>query len=620
MPNRYAEQFSISPSEDAGPSYTSTASQEGAQGGNRYAAMYSNSSAPQSPKQAQSTQEPEPSTLSKVGQTMMDSIDGFNRQFSKITEGVLKMGTSAGAAVGVPGFSTLDKAVDQTWQQHQNEYQAAGERSPVATGIGSVAGMLGSAVAFGGPTTGAAASLPAKMLASGASSAGLAAAEYAPDMGTRFERGMSGAVLGAGMTGALSVAGSLMSALATKPGVSSYITQILNPGKAAEQDLAFNVKAALNSKAGATLSASQIGSQLDDAVKAADDLGIQNLSPAQAVGGLNSRLAAKEGSMVLDDAEAAVVGQSVGASTGIAKSRLKEAIDNIAPAGTQEVKDKLYAGLASSQLDDSVAANLMQNPEIAKRLELINKSGSSEFRGMPDNSLLKMDKVKDSLDDKLFNDSYALDVSNKMDPNIRAGLEETRKTLVDTLDSINPDYAAARQEAQKLILKDRYTEMLNKLPKKDGAEGSFDAVRDKLFGTPEKEQLFLKNIEMTGGNVEQAQQIIKVADQLYKNVLSKTTRRAGPSDGEYLQAVGGNLGMVQKMVNSIKGDKYQKAVLDLTIGGTQNWVGKVKNILSKEAGKSQELELLKTMAGEEAKQAPVRAAAVMGANVISPGQ
>lgn len=578
--NKYAISTPSSQQTSAAPTNEPSGGGGGATQSNYFETKYSNS-LPQGESDAGGGEGTISKALTKTGQTIMDQVEAFNYGFNKfyggIVEGVARLSGATGPADRLKNDLNNDA----------KDYTAARERSPWAT-LGSamnnelgVAALPIGGVAAGLTKKGITSAMPAISNSIGevgsnilSNAVGGAAMGAAPMSDDRAANGAMGATFGAFGAAAGEEASSLMNDLANKPGVSNYITQLFAPKQSALKDLAYSVNARVKGDL----------SKIDEATAAADRLGIDNLSPAQALGGKSLRAdeaSQKANARQIPDVEAADESQ-----VGGIKAQINSAVEGMAPEGTRATKESLYKELASKQLDGEAFDNLNSNPEIGDRLKLINKSGVDELRSLPDNSFLKLDAVKQSLDDKLFNDSYALDVNTKMEPNIRAGLEQTRDKLVSTLDQLDPTYAPARKEAQKLILRDKYEAMLKKVNDAPGDDlPEFDKIKSLLFGNAEKKELFLKNIAAAGGDVDKAKDIITVAGKLYQSPVAKIAKKATTPD---LEKVAGGKGayhttftdLTQKLIGGISAARYRAAMLKLTIGGHKNWSEEVKSVLA----------------------------------------
>ncbi len=602
--NRFATKYSaIQQGQDniAGTPSPNEGAQQG-QSSNRFAAKY-NSQQPQTTGNSGQTTSPQQSTEQTKGadgpSTFMDFVDGFNRQFERYAEGGIQLGLKGASALGL-NTSNAQASLANIHTQKEQNYNEAFSRSPYAATTGAVLGSVGSAMAYGGPAVGSSAGLAAKTAAGAASGAGLGALEYATPEDSRLTRAAVGGTIGAAIPAAVDIGSNLLSAMVNKPGVSGYVAQLFTPKKAALQDIAYRAGTVVGEDTG----------KVAQSVKDATDLGI-TLTPGQALGSAGMR--AEEKSLALNDVSKRAANQVNTNSINKIQEHIKGAIDDMAPAGTKELKDDLYSKLGNLSADDETAKSLISNPIIGDRLAKINKAGSSTYRELPDNSVIKLDKVKQSIDEQLFNDQHALDSSTKLDPIVRDGLMDSRSQIVNSLDALHPEYAEARKVSQSLILQKQYNHLIDKVSLKEGnnLEPTFDDVNKALFGNTEKVKLFLQDIEKTGGDVRQAHKIVNVANQLYKSTLSNVTSKAGKFEGDVVPLYGRDSGLVQRMVNGLSGERYGKALLNLTIGGNK-WADEVTNILAAPKGPKQNIELLKALT----KAGTSRAASTTVANEV----
>lgn len=567
--------------------------QQQQQQSNRFAQKYEQQSVQQQPVQQQ---------VAPPQSSFMDGVEAFNRQFGRIAEGAIAL---------LPGGQSAVKPVHDRLESSYNE---AAQRSPKATMAGNVLGAVGAGVAYGGPSVGAASGIATKMGAGALAGGGLGYVDYADSQGERLTKGAIGASIGAVIPLAQSGISKLAEYVFSRPGTSSITERLFRPKSAAAKDVAFRMSAAVGGDV----------DKIKQSVQAANDLGV-SLSPGQAIQGATDNAAGinyQTGADVVRAKELAMQADDVGKKNFMEFERpgydkvsaeIKSTISDMAPEGTKELKNQLYDSLKDLTVPQEKLTDMLQNPNIQREIAKIGQFGAQADSVLPDNSLIKLDKIKRSIDSRLWNDQHALDTATRMDPTTRSGLEEARKQIVGTLDELFPDsYPVARKQAEKLIVQKQYNELIGKIKSKSGSSPTLDEVHSALFGNKEKTQLFLQDVAKTGGDTERAQQVLNVANQLYKSTLGQAAKRVEDGAGSTFRMYGRDIGVVQSIAEKLTGQRYAKALQDFTLTKDNKWADKVTEILSREGAAAKEKGLL-GLFGEYAGQGVKNAASVSAA-------
>jgi len=571
-------------------------------------------------------------------QTFMDGIEAFNRSFGKKAEGALQMFAQA------TGLASFEKRVDDVNAQKNQSLEEAKSRSPVATAIGGITGDVASSVAYGalGAATGMgiAAKVPAVALAasdvaSGAQvlpgvvrgAAGMAAAsgglgylDYAPTQAEHLDNAKGSALLGAGMYGAASALSVPLKALAPKEGVSGFLTKVMNPKKAAVQDMAHRVNVD-------EVATGQSG-MLSSAAAAAERQGVpitpgQLMQHEQLKGGGNTRNAEK--AMRITEEQKLAVAEVSNEQLSKISAGVKQSLDDMVPGGTENAiatKNKLYA-----ELDNEVFANpkdasksaatltqsspvvdtIVSNPILKSHLDDINKSSLGK---LPDNSFVKVDALKKSIDEKLWRDSNPfIDPAKQMSFYERDDLISAKKELLDSLKAYdsNPKYVQARQLSQQITAQGKYLEILQK--KAPEGKMSIDDTYNALFNSEVKRKAFLKDVEATGGNVADVKDFMELSSQVSKSPLIKKIGEQA-SDTPDTVLAGGLARIAQNFVSKTFLSRYDQAYVNLTLGGAKSRDA-IKAVLSPKSQEGKIEAFLKVLQAESAKGVG-RAAAVAG--------
>ena len=510
----------------------------------------------------------------------MAGVDTLNRSFGRMAEGVLDLVT----------WGDVNKALRNYKDKEETAFALTKQNHPDVTGYLQPVTDIAAAVAFGSLGAGAGSTVLAKhapavlnkMMAYKAvhpviantglgagGSAALSYLDYADTQEDRIKKGLLGGALGAVGGGAAY-------------GIGKIASKVINPKKAAIADLAITAKADLGDDA---------AQKIPELLQPAKELGTTR-SPGQAIGGLTRARELELGDNLLGRAKARAVDRI---QTEQTLQGVNDVIDQIAPQGTKELKNSLYNNLSSLKVPQNVTEELKSNSILGKQLDAL-KSGdevTEATKALPDDSLAKWNIVKKEIDGKLYRDARALDPFNKKGEEALKALLEARSKLVSTLDTQFPEYAAARKEAQKLILRDRYESLLLKKGAKAGKANNLDIDEtwQTLFPNKETQKIFIQDVADAGGNPKQAENILTALDQLRQSPIKRIYSRASES----IAVPGSKVGFLQKSLDTLTNGRYKKALLELTLNGDKwaedivealkNPKEKMVNLLLKVTGK-----------------------------------
>lgn len=210
-------------------------------------------------------------------------------------------------------------------------------------------------------------------------------------------------------------------------------------GKNAEKDLLNKIKKGIE------------GTNYLERLEAAKRLGLDYLTPAEASG--NPFLGALQGGIGKTESGAPVL---VEKGQNRIKSE-KKAIDNLMEAIHKEKTnpeiERLYKEAGAIKVPEENLLPFKDN-EIFKRAQRIvqNKPAFKEsLKGVDENSIEYLDKLKKSLDDMV-----------EKAPKEEARLiKKTRSQLIDEMDKVAPDYQQARALAQRQITRNKLEEKFN---------------------------------------------------------------------------------------------------------------------------------------------------------------
>jgi len=590
MTNRFAAKYDA-PAEGAAPAPQGETSQgEAAPPANRFAAKYEAPSEGATPAAAPAIQPP-PST----GNSFMDGVETFNRQFERMALGIQdKVLQGVGMLPGAEAGATRARNALATYEHMQERGAAeAAARSPKSAMAGTVLGAIGTGVAFGGASPAAAASLPAKMLAGAGVGAGLGYADYADTEGERIKKGIVGGLVGGAIPAVVGVAKAGYNAL--KSGETSGVIQkMVNPKAAALKDTAYRMGTVVEDSPEA----------LAAAAAPAERLGIKTLTPGQvsmgtvedgfsktAFTGGADQLRAKELSLAGDDVAKRAMMQNEKLSMGKTSKYVNDTIEAMAPENAKGIQKEAFqklnaefvtpTGEITSSADEAGVLNIIKNnPVLADKWKEVKGASSKQIKELPDNSLGQLHAIRASIDyDIKSATSTKLKAADKpLSRDVRMALVEAKDELDGVLKK-SETFTAAMRVTQQIKIKEGYRELLAKAPNPYGTKlPTFDTVHKTLFGTPEKVQDFLNNVQMTGGNVQQAEDIISVSGQLYKSTLGRVMKRMQTDESGVFKAYGSASGVISKLADKITTSRYSKALTELTLSGSK-WQEEIGSVL-----------------------------------------
>lgn len=326
---------------------------------------------------------------------------------------------------------------------------------------------------------------------------------------------------------------------------------------------ASNTDRLLNGVAGAALGAAipAVASQVKGYLSPGDDL---SNSLSKVIGGKSA--AAQDVSVV-----------------NAPKQQLQQTVDNLVPGGKNAISDAQatqYGALNNAQASDSAMASLQANPSISARLSGLNNDVDSLVNKLPDNSLGKLDALKQNIDSELFKDNHALDIGLKpLQPSQAAALQKARGDIIDTINSEASaqgiDYQGLRQMGEKKALYNDITSLLNSKPDMKGATPTFDptqSVQNKsieslynvLAGTPNKATAFVNSIESAGGDGQNAKDLISKLASLRNNPVDAAVAKAGASAGSTAHT---GFHPIETLQHDILNGSYNDEVVKLALSG-----------------------------------------------------
>lgn len=411
----------------------------------------------------------------------------------------------------------------------------------VGRGLQSILGNKYGQAALGNALTQglfAASQAPESQLESGLEAGGIAApfaaAAQGISSGNPLARQLSRALLGAG-TGALAYegtkgvtgndyAGLLGGALGSAVGYRG-----LNAKRRALEDMTKGIE----------------GTDYKNALEAAERLGLEYLTPAEASG--NPFTGALQGNIGKTQKGAETLynqGQKRAASEQRSIENLKNTVFN--PKELDTKMNELYTKSRNVVIPEESLAPLMDNEIFKSASQRVMKDPAyrESLKNVDESSIEYLDQVKKKLDDMI-----------EKSPKERARLiRNTKKELVDILDNASPEYQEARALAERKIARTKIEDVFDKKAESGTNFGKF-LESDKTFN----------KLKYSLRNVPEAQSQLDDMHMIFKRLINIPTAKAAEAINRNSMAKDRSdlQGIMRSFQELISGKKYDKAAVDI---------------------------------------------------------
>lgn len=551
----------------------------------------------------------DPQGAAQSSSGFMDKVEIMNRGFQRVALGGLQL-LNRGVRETAGRFSdsinqdslALDRRIDASNQRGEQRYQDAYARTPSLTAdiIGKVGGaVLGTAPLMG--SGGGALATIGRGIAGGVLGG---AEDYSANDKERMGKMAMGGALGGALSGAAVGISAAGQSLFPSIGTSSFVKKMFQPKAAAIQDRASDIVTDAGDDVGAALAK----------VRKVQAEGTMGRTPGEAIPGVVTR--AHELSSVADDIDKAAVSKVAQASQNYGKKEIYSAIARMATPKVKTLQNDSFKAMEEEFVSpEGVLSNTPSKVAVEKTSPIVSSSGapiktlemtdkyipeiikddkiltsnfkkvmaaqSEKWNNLPSNSVAKLHKVKDLIDDELYKaePNKAGVITKEISPDRENALIEAKNKLTRTLEQ-SPSYNAAMAATQKIKTQEWYEAAVRSKAVKAGQGGklSVDELHQALFNTTAQKQKFIRDVAATGGNPEQAQKVLQLSDSLRQSPTMRILKRM--NDGESIVAVyGKDVGVIQKFISKLTVDKYRKALLDVTLSGDQ-WADDIAKVLS----------------------------------------
>lgn len=505
-----------------------------------------------------------------------DRLTIFNRGFERYAIGALRLLHPA-------GFS--DEALSAYDKKSEAEYQQAYQRtpSPATDFLGKAGGAItASAPAVMAATTAGPATV-ANLIGQGAA-AGFAsgAIENADSYKERLTKGVIGGVLGGALPAAGHIAGSTLETLLPNNTISPFIKKFLFPEAAAKQDIAHAITLDTGNDQGAAL----------DKINTVIKSGTQGRTPGEMLStGPDSVIRNLESDVKLDAGDKGVVANSIVNRANQTKQQILDTVQSMNTPTLQNTEASGYKKMESEfigqdnklitdnpQYSGRVPEVIMSNPTLIKAYKDVVKTDNPDIQNLPMNSVAQLHKVRDYIDDKLFNDTPNKITGDKavaLDMKPRLELQAAKNLITPILqqsDTYNETMAASN-----LIARNKYyNKLMDSTPSDIGANGQLtpQQVTKIIMPNELRSKIFLQDAVKAGGDPEQISKLIEVANSLKDSnqwdVLNSQVAKT--------QIGGRTVGIVQRFLSNMTLKNYYKALSNVMLSGDK-WAPEIANVL-----------------------------------------
>ena len=465
----------------------------------------------------------DPSFLHELGQSTKAFSSGVIQGVKHTGQMVGRAGIKAAGMLGIEDPAVAKRAVsmmdedvaeEKAKQSYRDQQQFPGYKTPL--GVGKFVGKTAPYGAIPGGATGGL----LRRVATGA--AGGAVAGYVND------NTLLGTVLGGGVPGLL--------------GAIKGIKGWLFPSKTQAAQEVVGEIARTGQK------------QTEEVLSAAQRTGVK-VTPAEATG--SPILATMEKGARVSKAKQAEIASTLEARSQILNQKTKQLVTDMVPEGDEvaaALSNKLYKEVDATALPPPIMDRLKQNPIIKKALSIIKKDPAYRV------DLQKPGTVGEL---RAANDAIA-DLIKGAAPKAKTNLIDARVKLTKELDAIAPQYAQARAIQQRIILKDKTIKQLDKITKLSGKnEATLDQTARALWGTPTKQKSFLEAVQVSGGNVQQAKDVIRLISATSKSPLKMLAGKK-PA-GMPLTGAREISAMIMNTIGKVRTGLYNKGLVNLML-------------------------------------------------------
>jgi hypothetical protein len=243
------------------------------------------------------------------------------------------------------------------------------------------------------------------------------------------------------------------------------------------------------------------GTNYQEPLESAKRLGLTYLTPAEASG--NPFTGGTQGNIGKTEKGAQLLYERGKQRAASEENAIENLFGNIFPKKLEERKNELYKSAESVKVPQEKLAELKDNEIFKTALMRVRKEPvyKEKLKGTPENSIQYLNQVKEAMDDMI-------EKSPKKEASI---IRETKNNMLETLDTVSPDYKEARQLAERGIVRREIEDLFNK--KDETGTNLFKTLLSNKRDYRELQDRF-KRLEATASSPEQVKSMKSAQQQL----------------------------------------------------------------------------------------------------------
>lgn len=300
------------------------------------------------------------------------------------------------------------------------------------------------------------------------------------------------------------------------------------------------------------------GTDYQDVLNAGERLGVYT-RPSEASGNpYAAGMEAAVGKSPQGSQELYEAGQKRSAAEG---KSIEDLFGNIFPKSLEDKKKALYESADPVKIPASILSEFKDNEIFKQALREVRRNPvyKQELKGVPEDSIKYINQVKRAMDAMRFNESDST----------KAGIiQNTTNKILETLDTISPEYKEGRQLAERGIVRKEIEDLFNK--KDETGANLFKTVLSNKRDYNNLQTKF-KRLEETASTPEQVESMKEAQQQLedmklvFGRLIPTPTARTAATLGRQNASQEGSLtGRTKQYLHKLlHSDKYDVAAVKL---------------------------------------------------------
>lgn len=313
------------------------------------------------------------------------------------------------------------------------------------------------------------------------------------------------------------------------------------------------------------------GTPYQEAVDAAKRLGLTYITPAEA--SANPFTGGVQGSIGKTEKGAQLLYERGKARGESEENAIENLFGNVFPKSLQEKTNELYKSADKIEIPKEELEKLKDNEIFKTALSRVRKEPvyKEKLKGVPENSIGYLNQVKEAMDDMI-------EKSPKKEASI---IRETKNRMLQTLDTVSPEYKEGRQLAERGIVRRELENLFNK--KDETGTNLFKTLLSNKKDYRELQDRF-KRLETTANSPEQVRSMKTAQQQLedMRLIFGRLINIPTAKTAEALSRSSMSKGRapfdeaIRRFKEVLSGGKYDKAAVELITN--PKWADELKKL------------------------------------------